>query len=179
MTRRDDPVQKHLSNFTYNHQSWKERLEGKKETSLGHDDEPGPITLRMLATHLSGLGRDLPPYNFDWWPIPPPDSPQPQLKVPTLQEELDSISETPLIAPPNTFPVYSNTGFSVLGASIAAAASKDGGELLDYSELLERDIFVPLGMNGSSFTVSEENLPHLAIPRHGLEVVSGRNSALP
>jgi CubicO group peptidase (beta-lactamase class C family) len=122
---------------------------------------------------MSGIGKNLPPPNFDWWPIPPPGSPPAgsEIKVPTLQEAVDSVAEMPLVAPPYTFPVYSNAGFSMLGGSITAAVSKAEGKDITYPDLMERDIFKPLGMNGSSFAASEGNYAHLAIPSIGTDVV--------
>lgn len=118
---------------------------------------------------MSGIGRDLPPYNLDSWPDPPPTPPE--TKLPTLREQLESIADLPLVAPPYSFPSYSNTGFSILGASLAAADSHNSGTNITYAELLKRDVFIPLGMNGSSFAVTEENREHLAIPKVGFEMV--------
>jgi CubicO group peptidase (beta-lactamase class C family) len=157
-------VQKHLPNFTYNRQGWKEHLNLNGISEVESD----PITLRQLASHMAGIGK-LPPYNFDWWPYPPPKLPT--LRWPTLEEQLESIAKLPLITPPYAFPVYSNTGFSLLGASLTSAYSHATGNETTYSELLKRDIFTPLGMNGSSFVVSDQNRDHLAIPRQGDEIV--------
>ncbi|KIM24197.1 hypothetical protein M408DRAFT_27311, partial [Serendipita vermifera MAFF 305830] len=140
---------------------WIDYLENTTQPSSGDEDDP--ITLRQLASHTSGIGRDLPYYNFDEWPNVPEN--QPPRQIPTLDEQLQAIASIPLVAPPGSFPVYSNTGFSVLGEALVAANTKTEGNRVLYADLLKRDIFGPLAMNGSSFVASPENAAHLAIPR--------------
>lgn len=159
---------KHLPNFTYNPQSWKAYLDNGGQSSS--DDDTDPVTLRQLASHTSGIGRDMPYYNLDEWPDIPENLPA--RKWPTFDEQLQSIAHTPLVAPPGSFPVYSNTAFSVLGAALVAANTKGGDSTTPYADLVKRDLFTPLGMNGSSFAASAENAALLALPRDPVEVVS-------
>lgn len=152
-------MQKFLTNFTYNTQSWKEYINHEQS----NDTDSDPITLRQLASHMSGIGRDLPAENYDSWP---PQNPSGVPSVlPTLQGELESVAQLPLIAPSYSFPAYSNTGFSILGASLAAADNST------YTGIVARDVFTPLAMNGSSFYVTDQNRAQLAIPRDGTEIV--------
>jgi CubicO group peptidase (beta-lactamase class C family) len=162
---------KYIPSFKYNPQTWSDYLANNRQAPSNYDSEHlDPITLRHLGSHTSGLGRDWPTYNVDEFPDVPPNLPVRQW--PTLDEQLQAIAETPLIAPPGFLTVYSNTGFSVLGAALAAANSMAEGIPLPYSDLLKRDLFGPLGMNGSSFIASEDNAAHLAIPKNPAEVVS-------
>lgn len=122
-----------------------------------------PVTLRQLASHMSGLGRD--------WPAGPAAGAWPEsttgsgppwyngLPFPTNEEFLKGISGFPLVAPPYTFPIYSNTGFSLLGlANVAANKAAEGRKAPStHADLVKRDIFEPLGLTDSAFVVSEEN----------------------
>lgn len=49
---RDDPVEKHLPNVTYPSYGWSEYLNGMEHDVI--DSRPH-ITLRQLASHLSGV----------------------------------------------------------------------------------------------------------------------------
>ncbi|KIM24198.1 hypothetical protein M408DRAFT_27312 [Serendipita vermifera MAFF 305830] len=162
----EDSVVKHVPNFTYNPQSWIEYLENTTQPSSGDEDDP--IILRQLASHTSGIGRDLPYYNLEGYPNVTAD--QPPRQQPTSNEQLQAIASIPLVAAPGSFPMYSNTGFSVLGEALVAANAKTEGNRVSYADLLKRDIFGPLAMNGSSFVASPENAAHLAIPQVSAEV---------
>jgi CubicO group peptidase (beta-lactamase class C family) len=162
---------KHITNFKYNPQTWSDYLANNRQVPLNNDQGSlDPITLRHLGSHTSGIGRDWPIYNVDEYPDTPPTLPA--RAWPTLDEQLRAIAETPLIALPGFLTVYSNTGFSILGGALVAANSKAEGSTLPYSDLLKRDLFGPLGMNGSSFIASADNAAHLAIPSNPAEVVS-------
>ena len=133
------------------------------------------MTLRQLSTHLADLDRDMPDVNWDAWPSPPPVAPAFVPK--TLEQIVAAIAEMPLISPMETAPVYSNSGYSVLGMSLLAAANKKAGTNMTYAELLKRDIFIPLGMNGSSFVATPENAGHIAYPRNPDEIVRAITSS--
>lgn len=79
-------------------------------------------------------------------------------ETPTVESVLHAIRSHPLIAPQWTYPVYSNTGFNVLGwANLAAsqiAASAQGVRSVEtFSELIKKDIFEPVGMNSSFYSI--------------------------
>lgn len=156
-----------MPNFTYNTQTWKEYIDGNGQSSNSDSD---PITLRQLASHTSGIGRDLPYYNIDTWPnVPANQTPR---SWPTLDQQLESVAAVPLVGPPGFLASYSNTAYSVLGGALVAANTKGEGNRVGYADLVKRDLFEPLGMNASSFAVSAENAALLAIPKIPLEVVS-------
>ncbi|KAG9002541.1 hypothetical protein FRB90_011361 [Tulasnella sp. 427] len=150
----DDPVEKYLKNFTYRSGGWDDYLSDRL-TSRKSD----PITLRQLATHMSGIGRDYPPVNVPSWPKIDPRDLMHNLPN-TTDPILDTIKKVPLVAPPYTYPIYSNTGFNVLGWSVAAAA---GGKPEDYPNILHRDIFEPLGLT-SAFNLTEKSARKVAVP---------------
>ena len=161
---RDDPVSKFLPDFTY-------RLDGYAPTSPSSSVDEEPVTLRHLATHLSGLGHDWPPGDVSRWPdsvegagAPPTNG----LPFPTLDSVLESIASNRLVYPPGFYPSYSNTATGVLGPTLVAAnrmASSDPSrEPTEYAELVKRDVFEPMGLNGSHFLATEENKHLLVIP---------------
>ena len=62
---------------------------------------------------------------------------------------------------PAFYPMYSNTGTGLLGMTLAAANQAHGepntNEPQTYAELMKRDVFTPLGLNGSSFLADDTN----------------------
>ncbi|KAJ8514878.1 hypothetical protein ONZ45_g7620 [Pleurotus djamor] len=137
------------------------------------DDFPNvsndPITVRQLMAHMSGLLRECPPGSSNGtWPDslngtgPPGYSGVP---FPDRRAFLDAISTTNNVAAPYTFPSYSNAGFSVLGlANLEATRRHEGLHApSSHAALLDRDIFAPLGLNGSSFVVSEANRDRVVV----------------
>ncbi|KAF8120130.1 beta-lactamase/transpeptidase-like protein [Boletus edulis] len=129
-----------------------------------------PITFRALMSHMSGLGSDLPPGNAQGhWPKSLVGRGPPLyngLEFPSHQEVFDGIAKSRPVVAPYTYPVYSNTGYSLLGmANVAANIAESGpSEPNTHAELVQRDIFGPLGCNGSSFLVTEENIHNVVVP---------------
>ena len=72
---------------------------------------------------------------------------------------MDDLSKHHLVSYPGTYPSYSNTGIGILGLALAAASSKVDGDdtTITHAELLQRDIFGPMGLNGSHFLATKEN----------------------
>ena len=169
---------KFLPNFTHKPFGWKEYLNG---TSRGEHEYSShtPITLRQLASHMSGIGRDYPPFNVPQWPYPNSSSLQNHLMMINstspwagVEAMKQAIARYPLIVPSYAYPIYSNTGFAVLGwCNVAAAKHVNKTSPNTYAALLHRDIFAPLQMKGSSFLASDLPGDHLAFPSRGDEVV--------
>ncbi|KAF4622924.1 hypothetical protein D9613_002213 [Agrocybe pediades] len=166
----DDPVDKYLPDFSPPSYGWAEYLDGTQS----REAKPR-ITLRQLASHLSGIGRDLPQADYGEWPVDDPVAHMPDLNQTELDRTYETIikatSKYPLITAPYNYPVYSNTGFELLGlANVAAnlAAAKDASkEPQTHKELLKRDIFDPLKLKSSFFRLpaSEELRAHIAVPQ--------------
>ncbi|KAG8987013.1 hypothetical protein FRB94_002809 [Tulasnella sp. JGI-2019a] len=149
----DDPVHRFLSNFTYNTDDWGQHLNGEGQASSFQ--KASPITLRQLASHMSGIGRDFPPISVGSWPKMGNIS----VEINTRESTLKSIANIPLVVPQYSSPVHSNTGFSLLGWTLTAAANTTS----TYADLVHRDLFEPLNI-GSSFNVTAENAHRIVVP---------------
>ncbi|KAI9060772.1 beta-lactamase/transpeptidase-like protein [Trametes sanguinea] len=164
----DDPVEKYLKDFKY-------RPDGLAPNNKGLSPERAPITLFSLASHMSGLGRDWPPGIVKDWPHdmtgggPPPTNGNP---FPSHEALYKATEKHHLTSPPWYYPAYSNTGTGLLGMVVSAASSIANGDksTISYADLLKRDLFEPLGMNGSHFLTTEKNKHLVVVPSIAPEV---------
>ena len=167
---REDPVEKYLPEFAY-------RLDGFAPTSHAYARKDAPITLFQLATHMSGLGRDWPAGTVHNWPHdlqgggPPPTN---GLPFPAHAAVYAAAAAHHLTSPPYAYPAYSNTGTALLGIALVAAnraaSARPAAEPASYAALLQRDVFAPLGMNGSHFLATQENKHAVVVPSLAPEV---------
>ena len=87
----------------------------------------------------------------------------------TTKEIFGLVANSPLINSPNTYPVYSNIGFNLLGLS-NVVANRQASEFKDkepksHKELLQRDVFDPLGLDSSFFdNPTPEQRTRIAVP---------------
>jgi len=106
----------------------------------------GEITLRMLATHRSGIPHvnDLPWYDQfefrDW----------------RLDEIVDRLEDEPLDFEPGSDSNYSNGGFALLARILELATVKP------FGEVLREQVFEPAGMTDSGHESHNELVPMLA-----------------
>ncbi|KAJ6520024.1 beta-lactamase/transpeptidase-like protein [Mycena sanguinolenta] len=157
----DDSVTKFIPNFTHPSYGWSDFLGGNEYASVD-----SPITLRQLASHLSGLGRDYPPDNIgEPWPRPlAVEGHRPVMDV-GLEDLLNAVAKFPLVTPQYTFPIYSNTGFDVLGLCNLGAYKLATGKERTHQELMQDDVFGPLGLNSSFYGIPSNSLaPRVAVP---------------
>ena len=112
------------------------------------EPRPGaaPITLRQLASHTAGLVREPKLQDAAAGPIAEWES-----KI------LASIPTTSFDAMPGARYSYSNIGYGVLGLTLSRAARTP------FMQLVERDIFTPLGMTSSTFVISDRLRPWLSV----------------
>jgi CubicO group peptidase (beta-lactamase class C family) len=115
-----------------------------------------PVTLLDLATHRSGL------------PAMPDNAGSPQRAEAYTEYHAagldDYIARHGLVRPEHPTFQYSNLGFAVLGAALAARAR------LPYEELLRREVLAPLGLKDTTITLDPEQaarlLPGYNAPDH-------------
>ncbi len=111
------------------------------------DPRPGapPLTFRLLASHTAGLVREPELEGAASGPI-------------TGWEEkvLASIPRTRFDSVPGTRYQYSNIGFGILGLALSRAAGRP------FMDLVEDEVFRPLGMAASTFVVDSSLAPRLA-----------------
>ncbi len=116
------------------------------------------VTLRMLASHTAGLVRE-------------PENREEMTSGPLhLWEErvVQSLPNTAYDSIPGDRYQYSNIGFGTLGLALSRAAGAP------FMELVEREIFVPLGMTGSTFAAVGSELE----PRLAAGYVNGRDGQI-
>ncbi|KAJ6544346.1 beta-lactamase/transpeptidase-like protein [Mycena capillaripes] len=168
----DEPVDKFFPDFSYASGGWGDIPDAREKS--------GPVTLRQLASHMSGLSRDFPRANMKNWPHslegsgPPGSNGCP---FPTTEQLINGLKKYPLAVPMYSYPVYSNVGMAFLG-QVAVAANREfekynnlTGSPATWAILAQRDIFDPLGLNGSSFVVTPQNKAHVAVAsKHSYEV---------
>jgi len=115
----DDSVAKHLPGFS---------------VKSPYSSNP-TITLRQLASHTSGLPREVP---CDWF----------KYSICTEKEILANLTNTYVLYPPYYRAHYSNLGIALLGRTLEKAAG------VPYERYVEQNILQPLGMTRSGFTYS-------------------------
>lgn len=106
------------------------------------------VTLSQLATHTSGLPTQLPTLGQagrNYWASLTAGNPYDG----SVQQRLDALADVQLDAPPGT---YSNLGFELLGAALAAAADRP------YRDLLRERILTPVGLTGSTIPYADAEL---------------------
>lgn len=113
------------------------------ELAPGLIDAPGPVTVRQLLAHTSGMP--------DYFGVLVPDTGSYLAttdRVFTAEELIAAAQTLPWVAPPGERFAYANTNYVVLGRILETVT----GEALPA--LFESRIFEPLGMDASEFPVS-------------------------
>jgi serine-type D-Ala-D-Ala carboxypeptidase/endopeptidase len=104
-----------------------------------------PITLRDLATHTSGLPREVGSYPAN----------TPHFTFPDQTFRWTWLPKQRLNFRPGTAALYSNVGFDFLGDALASATNKT------YTQLLKEHIVQPLGLRDTTVTPSREQCARL------------------
>jgi len=101
--------------------------------------ESGPITIRSLLTHSSGLPREA---GYPYWTGP--DFPFP------TKEEIDSkLKDQETLYPASTYFQYSNLGLTLLGEIVAEISG------MPYEDYVEQNILIPLGLSNTRSNMPE------------------------
>ncbi|MGA3046635.1 MAG: D-alanyl-D-alanine-carboxypeptidase/endopeptidase AmpH [Terracidiphilus sp.] len=114
-----------------------------KHVPVGADGSK--ITLLDLATHTSGLPREVSSY--------PPK--RPHFTFPDYTLRWSWLQKQDLVTPPGTAAVYSNVGFDFLGDALASASGKS------YAQLLHDRLLQPLSMWDTTLVPSFEQCARL------------------
>jgi len=104
-----------------------------------------PITLLDLATHTSGLAREVSAYPRK----------TPHFTFPSHAVRWAWLPKQVIKTPPGTVALYSNVGFDFLGDALASAAG------MSYAQLLHDRILQPLGMWDTTLYPSPEQCNRL------------------
>ena len=119
--------------------------------------ESGPITVRSLLTHSSGLPREA---NFPYWT-------DPDFPFQSSDEVIRGLSEQETLYPASTYFQYSNLGLTLLGEIVEKLSG------IPYDEYINQNILVPLGLTNTrttlpeSFYGNELTIGYSAIKRNG------------
>jgi len=166
-TSRDDDIKKYCPQFSYAPGSWEQHL---TQDNSRFKTPADPITLRQIAAHIAGIPRDFPPSQIPNWPKDTDGAGLPHYKTKDValseKDILEAVKSYPLSNIPYFQPLYSNTGFALLGmACMKAQMALEGSESApkSFPDLIRRDIFEPLRMDSTSFHVTDHNRSRVAI----------------
>ena len=102
--------------------------------------DSGPITIRSLMTHSSGLPREA---GYPYWTGP--DFPFP------TKEEIDTkLKDQETLYPASTYFQYSNLGLTLLGEIVAEISG------IPFEDYVEQNILIPLGLSDTRTSMPED-----------------------
>ncbi|XP_077752636.1 putative beta-lactamase-like 1 [Canis aureus] len=156
----DDPLERYVSTFTINNPLGMASAPGQQSLMDGLEEvgpapRPSPVTLRRMASQLSGLPRRLRSTSLLWRG--------------STQEALSLLKDDVLVADPGTRCHYSTLAFSLL-AHVLAAHTAQG----DYQRWVSENVLEPLGMEDTGFDLTPRVRARLAAGFYG----SGRPAPL-
>jgi CubicO group peptidase (beta-lactamase class C family) len=91
----------------------------------------GPVTLRGLLTHSSGMPRES---EFPYWTGP-------DFVFPTREEIRAKIATQSALYPAGSYFQYSNLGLTLVGETVAAVSGKP------YTDYVQANVLAPIGLN--------------------------------
>ncbi|XP_063293100.1 putative beta-lactamase-like 1 isoform X2 [Pelobates fuscus] len=147
----DDPLERYLSNFSIKNPLGRVRssdqkyMDGLAFLQKGAQPmKPSGVTLRRMASQLSGLPRRLRSTNLLW--------------KGTMEQAVDLLKDDVLVADPGTKCHYSNLAFSLL-AHVLAEQTSEG----DYQRWVADNILDRLGMEDTGFDITPPILAQMAV----------------
>ena len=102
--------------------------------------ESGPITVRSMMTHSSGLPRES---AYPYWTAP-------EFDFPCREEVKGKLSEQETLYPASTYFQYSNLGLTLLGEIVEEVSG------LPYDEYIEKTIIKPLKLKDTRTVLPEK-----------------------
>lgn len=106
--------------------------------------DAGPITIRQLLCHRSGMIREAPVGGY----LDP--------REPSIAETVRSVADCVLVNPPNSRTRYSNVGPTIVGRAIEVVSGQS------FEEYQVEHVLAPLGMTSSVWRMTKELEPRLA-----------------
>ncbi len=159
----DDPVTKHVPELAgLKVITWKDGKPVMKDGKPVLADPKSPPTMRQLMSHTAGFGYGLccvDPKAPNFNPVDAAFVKDGVLASANLDEMMKKIEGIPLLYDPGTKWNYS-VSVDIQGYIVQKLSGQKFG---DY---LKANIFTPLGMNDTSFFVTEENKPRFADVYH-------------
>lgn len=101
--------------------------------------DTGPITIRSLLTHSSGLPREA---DYPYWSGP-------DFPFPSSKQVKDKLGTQKTLYPPSTYFQYSNLGLTLLGEIVAEISG------IPYEQYVEENILKPLRLAGTRTELPE------------------------
>jgi len=122
----------------------------------------GPITIRNLLTHSSGLPRE---NAYSHWT-------DPTLQFPTKEQILASLNEQETLYPSSTYFQYSNLAMTLLGYIVEEVSGQT------YEEYVTEHILEPLNLNNTRPDMPEELLGSQLAVGYTVETIDGEQHKL-
>jgi len=121
-------------------------------------DDAGPLTLRQMMCHRSGMVRESPVGGYL-------DGSQP-----TIAETIASLESCALVNPPNTKTRYSNVGPTIVGQAVSIVSDQA------FEDYQQEHLLRPLGMRRSAWRANQ--LPSDQLSSSYMRVADGRGGFL-
>ena len=125
-------------------------------------EESGPITIRSLLTHSSGLPRES---DYPYWT-------DPTFPFPTREQLKEKLGEQETLYPPSTYFQYSNLGMALLGEVVAELSG------LPYEEYIQKNILGPLHLQDTRPEMPEAERHKQLAAGYGVESRDGERAEL-
>jgi len=101
--------------------------------------DSGPITVRSIMTHSSGLPREA---NYPYWTGP-------EFPFPSRDEVRQGLSDQETLYPASTYFQYSNLGLTLLGEIVEEVSG------MPYDQYIQENILTPLGLSNTRTVLPE------------------------
>lgn len=125
--------------------------------------ESGPLTIRSLLTHSSGLPRES---NQPYWTGP-------DFPFPTRQEVIDGLSQQETLYPASRFFQYSNLGMTLLGQVVEQTSGEK------YQDYVKAHILNPLGLPHTTPYLPEDQRGKLMATGYSILPREGERTEMP
>lgn len=123
----------------------------------------GPITVRNLLTHSSGLPRE---NNFPHWT-------DPTLEFPTKEEILNALNDQETLYPSSTYFQYSNLAMALLGFIVEEVSGQS------YDDYIQATILDPLNLQDTRTDMPEELWGSQLAVGYSYETMDGEQLKVP